>query len=606
MPTPKCAGVWFAVFFAGATACSSDDHSHSSAADSGTPDAQPGAGGGGGSGGSTTVPDSGPKPDSGPATTTVTLADGVVEGDDVGGAWRFLKIPYAKPPVGNLRWAAPVKEDPWTGVRHETTFATGCPQNASSQGGASTTEDCLYLNVWAPEPLPKNAPVMVWFHGGGNFAGSAGDKLPVPSLSADQAPLWYDGQFFAKRHGVVLVTTNYRLGPMGFFSLASLGKEGSPLGNQGLLDQRRVLGWVQENIATFGGDTKNVTIFGESAGSADVCYHVASGVTGLFERAVSESGGCTVSIGGGKDPTAAESQLGMNAFTKALGCDAATDPLACLRGKSATDIMANAQQPDPSSGSTTAAPWTFAPVVDGPGGFLPDQARTLFDEGKIAKVPYILGSNNDEGTLFVLGLTVSTATDYQTQLEQRFGKLAADVAALYPVSNFGGNYGQALARVVGDSGLVCGTHDTARRAAKAGLDVFMYNFNIPWAIAPTVLLVSHASEIGHVFGDPWMPDASSQAVSDAMNQYWSTFAKTGDPNGAGAPATWPAFAPTATDDDKRLQLDSGWETLTDFRKPECAFWRKAYDAAYAGTSVDGGAPSTDAGVADAQADSGRP
>src|SRR5580698_8258852 len=246
--------------------------------------------------------------------TTVTLPDGKVQADIVGGARRFLKIPYAKPPTGGLRWKAPVKNDAWAGVRHETAFASPCPQSASSQSPMSTDEDCLYLNVWAPEPAPTKAPVMVWFHGGGNFAGSTADLVPTTKQ------LWYDGQFFASRHGIVVVSANYRLGPMGFFPHPALAGEGSPLGNQGLFDQRAALQWVQANVSAFGGDPGNVTIFGESAGSADVCYHVVSGVTGLFERAVSESGGCSISVAGGPEQTAAGAAPGMLAFTQTMGC----------------------------------------------------------------------------------------------------------------------------------------------------------------------------------------------------------------------------------------------------------------------------------------------
>ena len=221
-------------------------------------------------------------------------------------------------------------------------------------------------------------------------------------------------------------------------------------------------------------------------------------------------------------------------------------------------------------------------MVDGAGGFLPDQARTLYDNGQIAHVPYILGSNNDEGTLFLLNATpLASESDYATALQQRFGSAAAAVEAQYPASNFDGDYNAALARVVGDSGLVCGTHDTARRAAKAGLHVFMYNFDIPWAIDPTQLLASHASEISSVFGDPIDPTTDTQKVGDAMNAYWATFAAGGDPNGPGAPATWPAFAPDANDNDERLQFDPGFEIVDDFRKTECAFWRGQYDAAFA-------------------------
>jgi para-nitrobenzyl esterase len=509
---------------------------------------------------------------------TVSLSDGPVQGDLIGGTRRFLKIPFAKPPVGDLRWKAPAPNDPWTIVRHETDFSDACPQAMSQQGPASNHEDCLYLNVWAPEPAPSKAPVMVWFHGGGNFAGSTRDNVPTTTMQ-----LWYDGQYFAARHGIVLVTTNYRLGAMGFFPHPALAAESSPAGNQGLFDQRAALQWVQKNIAAFGGDPANVTIFGESAGSADVCYHVASGVSGLFHRAISESGGCaSTTIGGTRMPTASDAASGMRAFTQTMGCDTATDPMACLRAKSIDDIMKNAPQPNLTGGVMLTTSFSFSAVVDGV--FLPDQPRTLFDTGKIAKVPYLLGSNNDEGMLFILNATIPTSdAQYLTTLEKNFGTtFAPQVLAEYPVSKFNGDYRAALAQVIGDSGLICGTHDTARRAAKAGSTVFMYNFNMPWAIVGGALKVSHASEISHVFGSPLNPTADDQRVSDAMNAFWAQFAKTGDPNSPAAPATWPTFNPDANDDDERLQLDSRWEVLRSFRKQECAFWRTYFDQGFAG------------------------
>lgn len=549
--------------------------------DDGKPKAtQTGSGGDGGTrdggGAETAGEDAGTQEDAGPASLRVTLADGELEGDQIGGSRRFLKIPFAKPPVGDLRWKAPVKNDPWTGVRHEDDFSETCAQNASSQGPASMNEDCLYLNVWAPLEKTTKAPVMVWFHGGGNFAGGTRDTIPTVTPPV----LWYDGQFFASRQGVVVVTVDYRLGPLGFFAHPALADEGSALGNQGLMDQRRSLEWVRDNIAAFGGDPDNVTIFGESAGSADVCYHLASpGSRGLFHRAISESGGCTISFNRGKDATAEAAADGMQAFSKALGCDGDPDPLACLREVPIETIMENAQQPDLTSGTVSTPAWNFGVVVDGPGGFLPDQARALFDAGDIAKVPYLLGSNNDEGTLFLLGATVESEEDYRAQLEARFGAAADQVAAEYPPADFDNDYMATLARVVGDSSLVCGTHDTARRAKKAGLSVYMYNFNIPWAILPDILHVSHAAEMSHVFGNPQGSDPDSIAVSDAMNTFWATFARTGDPNYSGAPATWPDFAPDDGDHDQRLQLDPGWEILDDFRKEECAFWRGLYEQA---------------------------
>jgi para-nitrobenzyl esterase len=217
-----------------------------------------------------------------------------VQGDAIEpGVLRFLKIPYAKPPVAALRWAPPAKAEVWTGVRHETALSQACSQNASAGSAASANEDCLYLNVWSPDPLPKQAPVMVWIHGGGNFAGGTDDKVPT----SDQ--LRFDGRMFAKRHGIVVVTLNYRLGPLGFFAHPGLAAFNQNVGNQGLLDQNFALRWVRDNIAAFGGDPANVTIFGESAGSANVCHHVASPLSaGLFKQAISQSGGCTAQFGG--------------------------------------------------------------------------------------------------------------------------------------------------------------------------------------------------------------------------------------------------------------------------------------------------------------------
>lgn len=501
----------------------------------------------------------------------VTIETGQVQGDVVeAGVRRYLKIPYAKPPLAGLRWKPPSAAEHWSGVRHETQFANACAQNASSGSQASLNEDCLYLNVWTPDPKPASAPVMVWIHGGGNFAGGTDDKVPMTDV------LWFDGRVFAQRHGIVVVTLNYRLGPLGFFAHPQLASEGSNVGNQGLLDQNFALQWVKRNIAAFGGDPQRVTIFGESAGSSDVCYHVASPRSaGLFRGAISESGGCTADLGSISAPS--EAQASLRTFTEALGCGSESDALACLRSQPIDAIMANAMQPQPTSGMTSGPAFSFPVVTDGPEGFLPKSAREIFAAGEMNRVAYVLGSNTDEGSLFVLGVSgPTTEAQYQEQLRARFGAFADQVAAAYPVSKFGGDYHAALTQVVGDSGLICGTHDSARRAAKAGLAVYMYNFNVPWTVGAGVLGVAHASEISHVFGVPYMADAQSQSVSDHMNDYWANFALHGDPNGAGSPAIWPVYAPDASDDDQRLQLDANWQVLDDFRKEECALWRMRY------------------------------
>jgi para-nitrobenzyl esterase len=565
---PARAALALLLVLGGAAACTDSDDKETD----GNPSLEEGDGGTA-DGGTTPDAASGTDPDAPQQAADgllITLADGKLEGDMTStGARRFLKIPYAKPPVGELRWKKPVPNDAWQDTRHESEFPQSCAQLMDQGSPASDNEDCLYLNVWSPEPAPDKAPVLVWIHGGGNFSGGTG--IPLPSVPDK---IWYDGQYFASKQGVVLVTIQYRLGPLGFFAHSELGGEDQSVGNQGLLDQRMALQWVKKNIAKFGGDPGNVTIFGESAGSADVCYHVASpGSRDLFHRAISQSGGCTIrSVG----PEQAIDKIGsqMAAYGAALGCPEGAGQLACMRGKSIPELLAMSMQPMPGAGGGFDGRWSFAAVLDGPNGFLPDTPQALFDRGDFAKVPYLLGSNNDEGTTFVIRATpLTTDAEYMADLQMRYKDKAAEVYALYAPSKFNGDFNAARARHIGDSGVVCSTHDTARRAAKAGAKVFLYNFNVPWAIAGGALKVGHAGEIGHAFGDPYlpMPDPHSEAVGAGMNGYWAQFAKAGDPNRAGAPAQWPEFKPDA---DKRLQLDPMWQVLDNFRTEECNFWRK--------------------------------
>ncbi len=505
-------------------------------------------------------------PDAGPDPTRVTVAGGALEGDVVGGSVRFLKIPYAKPPKGALRWKAPQAADAWTGVRHETSFASPCPQPPSQQTMGSTDEDCLYLNVWRPKAATHKAPVLVWIHGGGFTTGSAADIVPLTKNF-----LWYNGQAFAE-NGAVLVTLNYRLGVFGFFAHQELSGEGSPLGNQGLLDQRAALEWVKSNIAAFGGDPGDVTIFGQSAGSGSVCMHVASpGSRGLFHRAISESGGCTTS--GATDFNAINTQI--TTFAGDHGCPGATT-LDCLRALPADQLVSSMYVDRTMGMAALKASFAFGPVVDGPGGFMPKPPKDQFAAGDVAKVPYMLGSTNDEARLYYISATVpQSEADYQSWLQTTYGTFASRVGALYPSSKFGGDYQLTVARIATDSNIVCGTLDTARHAAAAGLPgVYMYNFDIDWSISPTLFGACHTSEISHVFGTPYMVNAASAAVSVAMNHYWRAFAQTGNPNFTGAPGMWPAFGPDAQGVESRIQFDvsPGYETLKDFRKDECQLW----------------------------------
>lgn len=511
----------------------------------------------------------------------IELSDGVVVGEVDGETRRFLGIPYAAPPTGARRWLPPEPPVPWDAELDATEFSAACPQLGSTTSPESSeNEDCLYLNVWVPEPAPSRPlPVMIWFHGGSNVTGSTGDNIPF----VQPPTLFYNGLGLVEEAEVVVVTANYRLGVMGFFAHEALSAE-SPdgvSGNQGILDQRMVMQWVADEIAAFGGDPDNVTIFGESAGAFDVCFHmVSTGSQGLFDRALGQSGGCTTAL-----RTRSEAEAESDVFTEAMGCAGASDVASCLRGVPVAALLMEAPVDgaieDPPGGdfySGGTPRWQFMPVVDGV--VIADQPRALFDRGEVADVPYLLGSNSDEGTLFhVLQPEVETEDEYLEALERRFGEtLAVQVADVYRVSDFDSPQ-DALERVTGDSLLVCSVRDTAERAAAAGLDVFLYNFDRPIpipALQGLDLRATHGAEIAYVFGSvgPSLVGEEDLALSATMQRYWGRFAATGDPNGADD-LTWPMFS---VDDDVRLNFDVSSSTLQDFRAEVCELWESVYDS----------------------------
>ena len=488
----------------------------------------------------------------------VKVEDGDLEGatNATGDIRSYLGIPYAQPPVGALRWKGPQKAAPWTGVRAAKEFGGRCAQLESAvlMNKGSITEDCLYLNVWTPSPTPATKlPVMFWIHGGGNVNGSTNE--PVPYLNSG---LFYSGENLAKK-GVIVVSLNYRLGVFGFLSHSQLDIEGSKSGNQGLWDQQYALQWVQRNIAAFGGDPAKVTIFGESAGSLDVCLHVASPRSrGLFQQAISESGGCTTFQT--LKPTA---QQTAEKLATAVGCTPAD--LACLRQKPVMDLL-----------SATAAAGSFGPIIDM--DFFPAQPRALFDSGEIAKVPYILGSNTDEGTLFTLAMTnVNSEDTYKAAITARFPTVADQVMLQYPTSAFmteANPYLAALSRAFGDSSLVCSTWDTAIRASKAGSPTWMYNFDIPAPIAG--LGATHGSELVYVFGTSPSLTPEQIKVSELMQSYWTNLAKLADPNTAPLLA-WPKFSELT---DSRVNFSLTPSVVQNFRSDKCKFWQTLYDARF--------------------------
>jgi para-nitrobenzyl esterase len=489
------------------------------------------------------------------AAPSVSIDDGALNGTLVGTTRQFLGIPYAKPPLGELRWQPPQPNDKWPKARAATTFGKRCaqPNSAVLMNAPSEDEDCLYLNVWAPE-ASEPLPVMVWIHGGGNTNGSASE--PVPYVGSG---FFYEGRSLAEK-GVVVVTFNYRLGVFGFLDHAALEGAG---GNQGLHDQQAALEWVKKNIAAFGGDPENVTIFGESAGSYDVCAHVASPKSrGLFHKAISQSGGCTTLLA--SKETAQKQGASLAAKLGCGGDDA--EALTCLREKGVAELLA-AATPDVGA---------FGPSLDGE--FLPDQPRSLFDRGEIAKVPYILGSNTDEGTLFVAASQVADEAAYEAALTSQFGAERVEaIATLYPPSKFEGAnpFKAALARVVGDARLVCTTYDSALRAVAAGSTVYAYNYDIPTPIGD--LGATHGAELTSVFGTSPSFTPASKAASEQIQRYWTNFAKTGNPNG-GSDLEWPELT---ADANVRINLALEPSLVTDFRAEECAFWRAGYDKQFA-------------------------
>jgi para-nitrobenzyl esterase len=510
--------------------------------------------------------------------TLIRIDSGQIQGEFDGASRRFRGVPFAAPPVGALRWKPPQPVTVWQGVRPAANYAGRCPQNGNLLGPASTEEDCLYLNVWSPEPAPsQKLPVMVWLHPGGNTTGSASDEIPLGI-----GGYIYDGRHIAENQRVVVVTIDYRLGVLGFFSHPALDAEDprGVSGNQGLLDQRQALDWIRRNIVAFGGDPGNVTIFGASAGSFDVAYHMVSpGSRGLFHRGISQSGGATNFM---RTRSTAEAEIPK--FAAALGCTDPSQELECLRSQPVSALLKNI--PAPFDGGEPKAPggipfqggtaqWQFTVTVDG--DVLRAQPRDTVASGDFTKVPYMLGSNSDEGTIFSVGEPpVTNETEYVAAVERKFPGDGAAIAARYPVSDFASPQ-DALMRVNGDSGIVCATFDTARRFAGAGVPVHHYNFDRPIpisALASFNLRATHGAEIAYIFGTaPADLPQDDVELGLTMQGYWARHAILGEPNGGGAP-DWPALLPGTN---VRLNFNLPPTVLTDYRRDLCDFWQTIYD-----------------------------
>ncbi|MDD9947087.1 MAG: carboxylesterase family protein [Myxococcales bacterium] len=496
------------------------------------------------------------------------ISDGRLLGTRVDGVRAFLGIPYAAPPVGPLRWKPPAPPTPWRGVRNATRPRSECPQLIPLLGYLGA-EDCLYLNVWAPDEGAENLPVMVWFHGGAFKQGSAADPIS-------------NGARLARTQRVVVVGVNYRLGTLGFMAHPTLTSESGASGNWGVLDQQAALRWVRDNIRSFGGDPNSVTIFGESSGGDNVCTHMISPASrGLFHRGISQSGMCP-STWHDRDPTLAEAEdYGLEVAAQ-LGCAEPPEALACLREASPRALVeaGNRTAPIQPGGVFYIEPPDYramAPNVDGV--TIPDDRAVLYESGDIADVPLIFGSNKDEGTLFhtpfFFAEPVDTPEAYRAALERRFGATRAKmVEALYPSESFP-SPDSALAEVTGDWLFVCRARWMSRVLSARGLPVFLYSFEKPLR-SPALPDggVIHAAEIPFVFGTSLALfglgpiEAEHQELSDNMMGYWSRFAATGDPNGDGA-VNWPRYDEMT---DQHLVLDDPVRAGTGHKRARCDLW----------------------------------
>ena len=464
----------------------------------------------------------------------------------------FKGIPYAAPPVGDLRWKAPQPAAKWSGVKETKSFGYHCVQSGSYPDmqfhDSGPSEDCLTLNVWTPAGAkPGSLPVMVWIFGGGFVTGGTSENRQ-------------DGQFLAHRD-VVVVSMNYRLGIMGFMTHPELAAESgrNSSGNYGLMDIAAALEWVKRNAAEFGGDAKNVTIFGESAGSFAVSTVMASPISkGLVAKAIGESGGALYSSGLSYEPHEMREKRDSAFMERTFK----TAKLADLRRIPTEDIVRAVTAPGAAR---------FGPDVDG--YFLPEGVPEIYAAGKQAHIPVMAGWNSDEGR--AAGRATPTVASFAGLAKQDFGAKAQDFLAVYPgrtdaeAMTSAGDYG-------GDKFIAYSTWRWLEAQVKTGdAPVYRYFFTLG---SPgdrnhiAAMGAFHSDDIEYVFGAldsrpdaMWRPE--DRKLSEQMQQYWVNFARTGDPNGAGLPQ-WPKYGPTEW---QVMHLNGASEAKPDVLRPRYEF-----------------------------------
>ena len=485
--------------------------------------------------------------DPAPDPTLVQTQQGAVKGTSANGVQQFLGIPFAAAPIGALRWKPPTAAPARTGVFNANQLGSACLQAGPPPTFApSGSEDCLFLNIYRPDAAATSPwPVIVAIHGGGFVVGSSA---------------FVDGTSLAKNNNVVVVSINYRLSALGFLAHPALTAEDTTThasGNYGLMDQSAALSWVQQNIAAFGGDPANVTITGGSAGGLSVFTHMVSSVsTGLFAKAAPQSGGFSRI-----QATLATSEAAGVTFAAPWNCNGAgtsAQIAACLRALPAAATLTGALPP-PQSGTGNLSAWL--PIVDGK--FLTTSTSTAFAAGTFAKVPLMTGVVDDEGTFFVsaaFGQSPITSATYAPVGIQGFLGLPdpSAVAALYPTTVYA-SPNQALARVYGDYRVICGIlqdTDSIAAALPASAKAYVYQFSEKAPYQDASSLASrlppnntiaygafHGSDVPYWF-DQMTTNATGPELqlAQTMSNAIATFAKTGNPNTAGAFPHWSPYS----------------------------------------------------------------
>lgn len=509
--------------------------------------------------------------------TTVMTSNGPIKGLVKDTVTIFRGVPFAAPPVGDLRFKPPQEPTPWTDpITCDKEFQL-CPQLDAGKLFVGS-EDCLYLDVYVPEGAGEAGsdplPVMAWLFGGGFVFG---DKYEFG---------FYDGVNVASKHNVILVNINYRLGPFGYFALDELMAESNTTGNYGLQDQTLALQWIQNNAAAFGGNPDQVMLYGESAGAFSTCWHLVSPASaGLFDVALMESTTCDSPL---FYRPMEEAQNFTLEWAARAGCSDSSDMLSCIRGLSASELM------DVEIEQGTA-PWIpklspvmpWAMAIDGSPQGLVDVPLNLLKSGAFNKVPVIAGTNQDEGSilLFMLPKILKAAGVHLPLNEETsditmdffFDKnVTAEIYQLYSIGNYHNDWDKAATAILTDYFFVCATQRALAAIGSHGVFTANYEFVYEAWIDDKILGDYHSSELEFVWDNAWPPivhafDDDDKAMAASFGTYWTNFAKFMDPNGNGASGqpNWPTWNDTTY---HTMVLDVPPYVESDYKAEKCKFW----------------------------------